>query len=92
MIITSNETGVFVKRNFDQGIYAISWFPNDDRFLTVACKDTPIDLTYNSGAGSIRSSLERDSSAFDMYSYDANDYNRELLYKNEEGLELADIS
>ena len=23
-----------------------------------------------------------------MYAYDANDYNRELLYKNEEGLEL----
>ena len=37
-------------------------------------------------------SLQMSAIAFDMYSYDANDYNRELLYKNEEGLELADIS
>lgn len=132
MIITSNETGVFnayrvdvssgartpLTNSTDQGIYAISWFPNDDRFLFqqdgngdelthiyLSNKDKSIiDLTPGdnvkagfAGWSADQKSFyvftnERDSSAFDMYSYDANDYNRELLYKNEEGLELADIS
>ena len=35
---------------------------------------------------------ERDATAFDVYRYATDDYQRRLIYKNEEGLELNDMS
>ncbi|MES2068787.1 MAG: S9 family peptidase [Pseudomonadota bacterium] len=37
-------------------------------------------------------SNERDPKYFDLYRYDAKSYGRELVFKNEQGYELADIS
>ncbi|MDH3816528.1 MAG: alpha/beta fold hydrolase [Chromatiales bacterium] len=45
-----------------------------------------------SGSGFFLFSNERDSAAFDVYRYDATDYSRELVFQNDDGLSLGDIS
>lgn len=132
LLISSDETGIFnvyrldtesgarepLTFSTDSGMYAVGWFPGDDRFLYTqdgngdelthvyvqTSMGEAIDLTPGEQlkAGFMGWSAdntaffaftnERDSAAFDVYRYRADDYQRQLLYTNDEGLELNDVS
>lgn len=132
LLISSDETGIFnayrvdvrsgarepLTFSTDSGIYAVGWFPSDDRILytqdgngdelTHVYVQTPtgeaIDLTPGeqvkagfmgwsvNNAAFFLFTNERDSAAFDVYRYRADDYQRQVLYINSEGLELNDVS
>ena len=132
LLISSDETGIFnayrvdvksgarepLTASTDSGIYAVGWFPSDDRFLYTqdgngdelthvfvqTATAESIDLTPGErvkagfmGWSADNASFfiftnERDSAAFDVYRYSADDYQRQLVYTNTEGLELNDVS
>lgn len=95
----------------DDSIFAVSWFPNDDRFLYTADQGgnelnhlyvresdgsvrdlTPGDqlkATFGGWSGDRKSFFvqtnERDRRYFDLYKYDGDSYERELILKNEQG-------
>ena len=132
LLISSDETGIFnayrvdtengarepLTFSTDSGIYAVGWFPDDERFLYTqdgngdelthvyvqTSTGEAIDLTPGEklkagfmGWSADSSAFfaftnERDSAAFDVYRYSADDYQRQLLYTNDEGLELNDVS
>lgn len=132
LLISSDETGVYnayrldvmtgkmtaLTESTDRGVYAESWFPQDDRFIyqqdgngdelthvLVMSPDGNVkDLTPGIGhkagfagwsadeASFYIFSNERDGGAFDMYRYDIDDYSREVLYENTDGLDLGAIS
>jgi len=126
LLISSDETGIFnayrvdtengarepLTFSTDSGIYAVGWFPDDERFLYTqdgngdelthvyvqTSTGEAIDLTPGEklkagfmGWSADSSAFfaftnERDSAAFDVYRYSADDYQRQLLYTNDEGL------
>ncbi len=132
ILISTDATGVFnaYSQPFDGGppqqltrsesdsIFALSWFPNDDRFLYTADQGgnelnhvyvretdgsvrdlTPGDRLKAIFAGwsGDRTSFwvltnERDPRYFDLYRYEVDSYERELVMKNEEGWMPGDIS
>lgn len=132
LLISSDETGIFnayrvdvksgarepLTSSTDSGIYAVGWFPSDDRFLYTqdgngdelthvfvqTATAESLDLTPGERvkAGFVGWSAdsaaffvftnERDSAAFDVYRYSADNYQRQLIYTNTEGLELNDVS
>ena len=132
LLISSDETGIFnayrvdvksgvrapLTSSTDSGVYAVGWFPSDNRFLYTqdgngdelthvfvqTASGEAIDLTPGEQvkAGFMGWSAdntaffvftnERDSAAFDVYRYSADDYQRQLIYTNSEGLELNDVT
>ena len=132
LLISSDETGIFnayrvdvksgvrapLTSSTDSGVYAVGWFPSDNRFLYTqdgngdelthvfvqTASGEAIDLTPGEQvkAGFMGWSAdntaffvftnERDSAAFDVYRYSADDYQRQLIYTNSEVLELNDVS
>lgn len=101
-----------------ESIFAISYFPGDERFLYKSDQGgnelthvyvreldgTAVDLTpgeslkaeFHGWARDDGSffvvSNERDPKFFDVYEYDAAAYDRKMLYQNDSGYELSDIS
>lgn len=132
ILISTDATGVFnaYSQPFDGGppqqltrsesdsIFALSWFPNDDRFLYTADQGgnelnhiyvretdgsvrdlTPGDelkAIFGGWSGDRNSfwilTNERDPRYFDLYRYEVDSYERELVMKNEEGWMPGDIS
>ncbi len=132
ILISTDATGVFnaYSQPFDGGppqqltrsesdsIFAVSWFPNDDRFLYTADQGgnelnhvyvretdgsvrdlTPGDelkAIFGGWSGDRNSfwvlTNERDPRYFDLYRYEVDGYERELVMKNEEGWMPGDIS
>ncbi len=132
ILISTDSTGVFnaYSQPFDGGppqqltrsesdsIFALSWFPNDDRFLYTADQggDELNHVYVRETDGSVRDltpgdqlkaifagwsgdrnsfwvlTNERDPRYFDLYRYEVDSYERELVMKNEEGWMPGDIS
>lgn len=132
LLVSSNETGIYnvwelpvdggapIQRtnSSEESIFAISYFPNDDRILFSSDKGgneithiymqeangnyadlTPAENAKANFAGWAKdlesffyTSNERDPSFFDLYEMDIDDFESELIYKNEEGLDVAAIS
>ena len=132
LLVSSDESGVYnayriniasgtreaITTSQDSPIFAVSWFPEDDRFLFTqdgagdelthvfvqSAQGEIIDLTpgesvkagvmgwTRDGSGFFVFTNERDGAAFDIYRYDINDYDRSLVYTNEEGFDLGNIS
>ena len=122
LLISSDQTGVFnayrlpidggeptqLTQSDDNAVFAVSWFPNDDRILYtydgggnelnhVAVREldgSNRDLTpgedlkaqfvgwSNDGKSFYLTTTERNGKSFDLYRYDAGDYQRELVYEN----------
>ena len=132
ILITSDETGVFnayaldpengeretLTASGDDAVFALSWFPGDDRVLVTAdqggneldhiyVRETDgalIDLTPgeelkalfigwdDDGSHAWIATNERDPAAFDVYQIGAEDYARDLVFRNDTGMELGAAS
>ena len=132
LIITSDETGVYNAYELDlktdkrtpltasttSATYAISYFPDGDRFLYTADGGgdelnhvyvdgpsmEPVDLTpgenlkagfvgwVDAGAAFVLQTNERDNRYFDLYRYDAETLEREMIFANDLGLGGVSVS
>lgn len=132
ILISTDASGVFnaysqpfeggppeqLTRSESDSIFAVSWFPNDDRFLYTADQggDELNHVYVRETDGSVRDltpgdqlkaifagwsgdrnsfwvlTNERDPRYFDLYRYEVDSYERELVMKNEEGWMPGDIS
>ncbi|MEM8942158.1 MAG: alpha/beta fold hydrolase [Pseudomonadota bacterium] len=132
LLLSSDETGVYNAWRLDVSsgertpltsstgapIYALSWFPDGERFLYTqdgggdelthvfvqGADGEPRDLTPGeklkagfagwlaNGEAFYVSSNERDPAAFDLYRYDSEDYERELIFENSGGFNLGSMS
>jgi dipeptidyl aminopeptidase/acylaminoacyl peptidase len=132
ILISSDETGVFnafalnpetgerrqLTMSTTDATFAVSWFPDGERFLVTADSGGDelnhiyvgdgsgelIDLTPGEnvkasfmGWSADRSQLwistnERDPAAFDLYAYDAESFERTLVFENTTALQMSDIS
>ncbi|WP_246062564.1 TolB family protein [Mesohalobacter halotolerans] len=132
LLVTSNRTGIYnvytipvdggemkpVTQSDTTSMYAVSYFPNDERMLMSAdgngdeinhifvreLDGTIKDLTPTEGAKAsfygwskdenyfyFRSN-KRDARFFDVYKLSIDDYSSEMIYQNDDGLELSGIS
>jgi dipeptidyl aminopeptidase/acylaminoacyl peptidase len=125
LLVTSDQSGVFniyrmplngeaakpLTHSTSQALFAVSWFPHDQRFLYLADHDgdeldhlyvhelngTTTDLTpgknlkaeFHCWSGDKKHfwvlTNERDSKNFDLYRYATDNYQRQLIFQNEEG-------
>ena len=132
LLVSSDHSGIFnayaipvdggepvqLTASTDEAIFAISYFPEDERFLYLSDEGgnelshiyvrdedgTVEDLTpgdrlkasFFGWSADDRSFFvatnERDRRFFDVYEYDTETYERELIYENEEGRNVAAIS
>jgi dipeptidyl aminopeptidase/acylaminoacyl peptidase len=132
VLVSSDESGIFniyryaidgssitqLTHSTGDAIRAISWFPNDDRFLYLSdqggnelnhvyvremdgsVKDiTPGDenrASFYSWHQDDRhfyiTTNEREAKVMDLYRYNIADYTRELIYQNDDALNLAALS
>jgi len=132
VLMNSDESGIFnlyrvpldgspvqqLTHSSKESIFAVSWFPNDDRLLYLsdqggneldhlylreldgAIKDlTPGDNHKAEFVGWHQNTQqfyvttnERDSRFFDLYLYQSTDYSRKMIYQNDKGFEISQIS
>lgn len=132
LLVTSNRTGIYnvytlpvdggemkpVTQSDTTSMYAVSYFPNDERMLLSAdgngdeinhifvreLDGTIKDLTPTEGAKAsfygwskdekyfYFGSNKRDARFFDVYKLSIDDYSSEMIYQNDDGLELSAIS
>jgi len=132
LLISSDETGIFnvhaqpfaggdpqqLTHSTTHANLAVSWFPEDDRFLFMAdeggneldhlfVQDADGNVTDLTPGENLKASFagwskdkqsfwvqtnERDPQFFDVYCYSATDYERSLVFRNEEGWQPGQVS
>jgi len=132
LLVSSNETGIYnamalpvngdkavqLTQSDEESVFAMSYFPNDDRALFASDKGgneishifmieedgTVTDLTPDENAKAnfygwakdlksfFYTSNARDDKFFDLYEIDIEDFESEMIYQNDEGLNVSAIS
>ncbi|RMH23365.1 MAG: S9 family peptidase [Acidobacteria bacterium] len=132
VLVSSDQTGIWnayaiptgggepvaLTESTTESIYALGYFPSDERFLYTADQggDELNHVYVREVDGSVRdltpgegfkaafygwaqddetfyvATTERDRQRFDVYEYDAETYDRRMVYRNENDLEFASIS